>query len=275
MRNHPTRRAVLILLCCGWAVAGIAKGQSSVIDQSALTMLLSRHVNAKGWVDYAGLRRDHATLELYLNTLRNANVNAMPSNADRLAFWINAYNAFTLNDVLEYVDGKTDSVKKVDGFFDKHRHLVAGQSLTLDEIERQARSFHDPRVHFAINCASAGCPRLQPFAFTGDNLNRQLDLSTAAFLADSNRGLRIDRGNNIVYLSPIFEWYAGDFTGETSTAGQLLSLASAAISGSNVLKFTEEHSAPEVSAYIRQEHPTVKYMKYDWTQNSVKLHPSS
>ncbi len=270
---------VFFALCIGLAAAGAAAAQTSAaqtstVDQSALTAILSRRVNALGWVDYAGLQRDRLALQDYLNSLRYVNVGAMPSNAARLAFWIDAYNAFTLNDALEYVVGKTDSVKKVDGFFDKHEHAVAGQSLTLDEIEKQARSLHDPRVHFALNCASAGCPRLQPFAFTASDLDRQLNQAAAAFLADPRRGLRLDRANNIVYLSPIFERYASDFTGATSAAGQLLSRASAAWSGRNVLQFVAGHSATDVAAYIRQKQPNVKYMTYDWTLNAQKLHPS-
>lgn len=267
--------AIILALWIGVAATGNATAQASSVDQGSLTILLSKYVNAHGWVDYAGLRRDQPVLKAYLATLRNVNVSKMPSNAARLAFWIDAYNAFTLNDVLVYVDGKTDSVKKVDGFFDKHKHAVAGESLTLDEIEKQARSFHDPRVHFAINCASASCPRLQRFAFVTSHLNQQLNQAAAGFLADPRRGLRLQRTDNTIYLSPIFEWYAGDFTGATSTAGQLFSLASAAFSGENVLKFVEEHSAPDVAAYIRERHPTVKYMTYDWTLNSQKLHPSS
>lgn len=268
-------RAIMLALWVGVVATSAVHAQASSVDQSALTLLLSKHVNAQGWVDYAGLKRDQPALDAYLATLRNVNVSAMQSDAARLAFWIDAYNAFTLNDVLKYVDGKTDSVKKVDGFFDKHKHAIAGESLTLDEIEKQARGFHDPRVHFAINCASASCPRLQRFAFVASNLNQQLNQAAAEFLADPRRGMRLDRTDNTIHLSPIFEWYAGDFTGATSTAGELLSWASAKLSGGNVLKFVEEHSAPDVAAYIRKRQPTVKYMTYDWTLNAQKLHPAS
>lgn len=267
--------AIILAMWLGLASTGGVSAQASEVDQSPLTAVLSRHVNAQGWVDYVGLRRDQPALEAYLGTLRNVNVGTLPSNAARLAFWIDAYNAFTLNDVLEYVDGKTDSVKKVDGFFDKHKHPVAGQLLTLDEIEKQARSFHDPRVHFAVNCASASCPKLQAFAFTASGLDQQLNQAAAEFLSDPRRGLRLEQKDNTIYLSPIFEWYAGDFTGATSKAGALLSWASAAVSGGNVLKFVEEHSTSDVAAHIRKAGPGVKYVTYDWTLNSQTLHPAS
>lgn len=259
-------------------IAAIAPFKTSAqmdqIDQSALSGLLSRYVNSGGWVDYTGLRHEQTALQAYLDTLRNVDVARMPSDTARLAFWIDAYNAFTLSDVLKYVDGKTDSVKNVNGFFDKNQHPVAGESLTLDQIERHGRNLHDPRIHFAINCASASCPKLQPFAYTATELDRQLNLATREFLADSARGLRLQRDQNTLSLSPIFQWYAGDFTGAFSTTGQWLSRARAAISGDNVLEFVVGHVKRNMASYIGQKHPTVKYMDYDWTLNSQQLHPS-
>lgn len=243
--------------------------------ESALTPILARNVNSAGWVDYVGLRRDRPALKGYLESLRNVDVTKLPSDAARLTFWINSYNAFTLNDVLEYVDGKTDSVKKVDGFFDKHKHAVAGQQLTLDEIEKRGREMHDARIHFVINCASASCPKLRPFAYTADDLDRELNQAAYEFFSDPVRGLRLDRSKNMIVLSPILKWYAGDFNGATSAAGQLLSYARAAISGQNILTFVEQHTARDVADYIQKNHPTVSYLEYDWTLNSQQLHSTT
>lgn len=265
--------AVYLFTCICGILLGLTSAQSNPIDHSVLNSLLARHVNAEGWVDYAGLREERPALESYLDTLRNVNAAKLPSDRARLAFWINAYNAFTLNDVLEYLDGKTDSVKKVNGFFDTHRHSIAGESLTLDEIERRGRDLHDPRIHFAINCASASCPKLQPFVYTAAELDAQLNLATSGFFADPGRGLRLRRDDSTVFLSPILKWYAGDFTGATSGTGQFLSRARAAISGDNVMEFVIHHVTQEVASYLRQKRPTVKYLDYDWTLNSQKLHP--
>jgi Protein of unknown function, DUF547 len=271
LRNSLVLLTIMIL----WVCAPIqASAQTNQPDQSALTNLLSHHVNAAGWVDYAGLRQERPALESYLDTLRNVDPAKLPSDAARLAFWINAYNAFTLNDVLESVEGKSDSVKKVDGFFDKKMHPVAGGSLTLDEIEKHGREMHDPRVHFAFNCASTSCPKLQPFAYTAADLDRQLDQSTREFFSDPHRGLQLDRHDNVIFLSPILKWYAGDFTGATSATGQLLSYARAALSGENVMDFVIAHVSEDQASYIRQKRPKVKYFDYDWILNSQKLHPS-
>jgi hypothetical protein len=263
----------IVLAICICLLPERTSAQTSDLDQTALSQILSRRVNSKGWVDYDGLRQDRAALQSYLDTLRNVDMAKLSSDAARLAFWINAYNAFTLNDVLEYVEGKTDSVRKVSGFFDGHKHPIAGESLTLDEIEKHGRSMHDPRIHFAINCASTSCPKLQPFAYAGAELNQQLDLATKEFFADSSRGLRLQPNENTVFLSPILEWYAGDFNGATTATGQFLSRARAAISGSNVLGFVIAHASNDVASYLREKRPTVKYMHYDWTLNSQRLHP--
>ena len=266
------RHVFLLAICICVFSLGKVNAQTNQFDQSALSKILSRHVNAGGWVDYAGLRQDRPALQSYLDTLRNVDVAKLPSDASRLAFWINAYNAFTLNDVLEYVDGKTDSVKKVDGFFDKNKHAIAGESLTLDEIEKHGRDMHEPRIHFAVNCASASCPKLQPFAYTAAELDRQLDQVAREFFTDPGRGLRLQRNDNTVFLSPILKWYAGDFSGATSTAGQFLSRARAAFSGDRVMEFVVHHVSGDVATYIQQKQPSVKYMDYDWTLNSQKLH---
>jgi len=249
--------------------------QPHQVAESALAPILASNVNAAGWVDYVGLRRDRPALKGYLESLRNVDVAKLPSDAARLTFWINAYNAFTLDDVLEYVDGKTDSVKKVDGFFDKHKHAVAGQQMTLDEIEKRGREMHDPRIHFVINCASVSCPKLRPFAYTSDNLDRELNEAASEFFADPVRGLRLDRSKDTIVLSPIFKWYAGDFNGATWTAGQLLSYARAAISGENVLNFVEQHASHDVADYIHKNRPTVSYLEYDWNLNSQQFHSTT
>jgi hypothetical protein len=271
------RNSLVLLIIMGvWACSPIhATAQTNQPDQSALTTLLSRYVNAAGWVDYVGLRQERPALESYLLALRNVDPAKLPSDAARLAFWINAYNAFTLNDVLESVDGKTDSVKKVDGFFDRKKHPVAGGSPTLNEIEKRGREMHDPRIHFAINCASASCPKLQPFAYTAADLSRQLDQATKDFFSDPVRGLRLDRNDNVIFLSPILKWYAGDFTGATSATGEFLSRARAVLSGDNVIDFVMAHVSEDQASYIRQRRPTVKYFDYDWTLNSQRLHPST
>lgn len=246
--------------------------QPSVIDASDYDRLLHTYVTGNGWVDYAGLARERATLNHFLQELTKASPSDFKSDAERLAFWINAYNAFTLADALDTVYGKHQSVRQVRGFFDGRKHAVAGEQLTLDEIEKRGRHLHDPRIHFAIVCASASCPKLQRFAYTAEKLDSQLDQAAKEFLADANRGLRFDAKSNNLNVSPIFKWYAGDFTGNSGGAGSLWARAKATVSGSELLDFIARHAPPEVARHIRENPPKLRYFEYNWSLNTLDTH---
>ena len=243
-----------------------------VLDVTEYDRLLHTYLTDDGWVDYAGLARERGALNRFLEQLGKASPNAFKDDAERLAFWINAYNAFTLADALDTVYGKLSGVREVDGFFDGRKHLVVGEKLTLDEIEKRGRGFHDPRIHFAIVCASTSCPKLQRFAYTGQALDHQLDQVAREFLADPKRGLRFDPEPNNLYVSPIFEWYAGDFTGTRSGAGGLWARAKATMSGRELLDFIAQYAPPEVARRIKERPPALHYFSYDWSLNSLDSH---
>jgi hypothetical protein len=242
------------------------------LDVSDYDRLLHTYVTDEGWVDYAGLERERGALNRFLEELGKASPKDFGNDAERLAFWINTYNAFTLADALDTVYGKHQSVRQVGGFFDGRRHLVAGEQLTLDEIEKRGRNLHDPRIHFAIVCASASCPKLQRFAYTVQALNSQLDQAAAEFLADRNRGLRSDGKSNDLYVSPIFKWYAGDFTGSSSGTGSALARVKATVSGSELLDFIARYAPADVANRIKQNPPMVHYFDYNWSLNSLDSH---
>ncbi len=245
-----------------------ASTAAGMFEHRALDRLLAAHVDEAGRVNYGALALERAALDAYLATLAKAAPDSFRNDDERLAFWINAYNAYTLRDVLDDVYGKAKGVKAVPGFFDKKRHAVAGHELTLDEIEGRARKFRDPRIHFAVNCASTSCPKLQRFAFTGAQLQAQLDRATQEFLADPERGLRLDKERNRIYLSSLFKWYAGDFTGSSNKVGRALAIAKAFVSGDDVRDYVRERAAPDIGQYIRERKPDVKYLDYDWSLNA-------
>ncbi len=245
---------------------------SKEFEQSTFDELLGLYVNDDGWVDYAGLKRERDKLDAYLARLENASPQTFLNDQERLAFWINAYNALTLSDVLDSVYGKARSVQEVPGFFDTKRHRLASENLTLDDIEQRCRGFGDPRVHFALVCASTSCPKLQRFAYRGIDLDRQLDRAAREFLADSMRGLRLDRERNEIFLSSIFKWYAGDFTMASSKAERAIALAKAYVSGTDALSYVRQYAPPEISTYINEKKPDVRYLKYDWTLNAREFH---
>lgn len=246
--------------------------QQPSFDVSDYDRLLRTYVAEDGWVDYAGLARERTALNRFLEQVASVSPKEFKDQSERLAFWINAYNAYTLTDVLDTVYGRHQSVRQVRGFFDGRKHAVAGEQLTLDEIEKRGRGLHDPRIHFAIVCASTSCPKLQRFAYTGQTLDRQLDQATREFLAAPNRGLRFDREHNKLHVSPIFEWYAGDFTGSPSGAGGLWARAKATVSGGELLDFIARYAPPEIVRRIKENRPPLRYFSYDWSLNSLDSH---
>ena len=239
----------------------------NTFDHKPFDKLLATYVNADGLVDYPGLQKERPKLDAYLTSLAAAKPQTFFSDAERLAFWINGYNAFTLADVLDDVYGKLKSVndiKKI--FFETKNHSVAGEQLTLNQIEQQGRNFKDPRIHFALVCASISCPKLQRFAFTGGGLEGQLGKVAEEFLADINRGMRYDPAHNEIYLSSIFKWYADDFTG----SNKLVARVSAEASGSDLLEAAKKYLPARPKDFLDEKKPKVKYIDYDWSLNAQK-----
>lgn len=218
--------------------------------------LLERHA-VDGGLDYAGLGGDRAALDAYLAALAAADLDGWSVDA-RNAFWINAYNAVVALFVLERYPG-IESVRDVDGFFDELETTVAGELLTLDEIESRSRDLGDPRVHFAVVCASTSCPDLRPEAFRAERLDEQLEEETGRFLADTSKGLRFDREEEELHLSSIFKWYAGDFTGGSTVV--------AFFARGKVIDWLLPHLPAALAAEIRDVDPSVEYMDYDWSLN--------
>lgn len=252
-------RLVTLLLAASF-LALAAPGRSA--DGAAVAAwgrVLAEH-QRQGGVDYAALKRDRGDLDTYLRSLGRARPGAM-AEAEALAFWTNAYNAVVLHHVLERYPGIT-SVKEVAGFFDKLTFPVAGEELTLDQIEGRGRDLGDPRVHFAVVCASTSCPDLRGEPFTAAKLDAQLREQTHAFLADESKGLRYDAAGGTVWLSSIFKWYAGDFTGGSTVV--------AFFARGGVLDWVREHAPPAVARKLRGKRPSVRYLDYDWGLNDRK-----
>jgi len=269
-------------IASAWELAPLAGGEavrreladSLTVNVSGYDRLLHTYVTDNGWVDYPGLARERAALDQFLQQLGKASPKDFKTNEGKLAFWINAYNAFTLADALDTVYGKHQSVRQVAGFFDGRKHMVGGEQLNLDEIERRGRDLRDPRIHFSIVCASTSCPKLQRFAYTPEKLEAQLDRVAREFLADPNRGLRFEAKSNDLYVSPILKWYAGDFTGNSAGAGSFWARAKATVSGSELLGFIARYAPPEVAQHIQRNPPTLHYFEYDWSLNSLENHTS-
>lgn len=227
-------------------------------DEMARTDLWARVLDdffEAGGLDYASLAASPEDLEAYLETLADAKPAEM-TREERIAFWSNVYNAVTAKFVLDLYP-EIESVKAVDGFFDTKTFPVAGESLTLDEIEDRALAEGEPRVHFAVVCASTSCPDLRSEPYRGEDLERQLEEQTRAFLADTEKGLRLEGSD--LWLSSIFKWYAGDFTGGSTVV--------AFFARGRVVDWILPRLPEELADRIREADPSVRYLDYDWSLN--------
>ncbi len=230
-------------------------GESHRLWTTALQMYVK-----DGVVDYAALKAGDGPIQSYLANLREIpadKFDALP-RADRLAYWINAYNAFTVRLILDHYPVK--SIKDIGGLFRSpfgkefiELRNLRPKSLSLDDIEHGVLrpQFADPRVHFAIVCASKGCPPLRSEAFRAEVLEAQLDDQARRFLADRGKN-RVDVEAKTLHLSPIFKWFREDFE---KSAGSVPKF---------VARFLEEKTAAAIGDGKGWE---IEYTDYDWTLN--------
>lgn len=166
-------------------------------------------------VDYEVLSEDASLLDTYINYLIKLNPKDYNKN-EQMAYWINLYNALTVQLIVSnYPVGSITNLGESAlsfGPWDDIVTTVSAQALSLNHIEHSILRpiWKDPRIHFAVNCASIGCPNLQGTAFTAENLESLLNLGAQDYL-NHERGLYLDEDNNTLYLSSIFKWYAEDF----------------------------------------------------------------
>lgn len=240
-------------------------------SHSAWNELLKQHVkwNAAGTatsVDYAGFSKDRVRLNNYLKTLSpiSRQEYAKWSWIDQQAFLINAYNAYTIELVLTRYPNLT-SIKDIGGVFSspwkQKFFIVLGEKRSLDDIEhtllRGDKRYKEPRIHFAVNCASIGCPALRDEAYTGAKLGSQLEDQTIRFLSDKSRN-RFDLKTGQYSISKIFDWYGDDF--EKHVGGVQAFLAR--YSGKNRLSQAE-------IAYIKNMRFKISFLDYDWSLNKT------
>jgi hypothetical protein len=221
-------------------------------DQSLYGELLDKYVK-NGVVDYQGFKNEEATLDKYLKILENTNVRGL-SRDEQFAFYVNSYNAWTIKLILGAYPG-IKSIKDLGNIFkspwEKEIVRVDGKVISLDDVEHKIlrKKFKDPRIHFAVNCASKSCPPLISEPYSGNNLSQQLDHSTRTFVNDPRSNYL--KGNKL-YVSKIFKWFPEDFDDD--------------IVGF-VLKYAEGDFKKELEA--RKDKIKIKYLHYDWSLNGA------
>lgn len=259
--------ALMLWLAGGGAAAGFDHGFATYAG------LLRSAVHGPR-VDYAALKSDRGRLDAVVATF------ASPTPAEeqgwtrqqRMAFWINAYNALTIQAIVDhypirgsiFTRSPRNSIRQIDGVWTRLTWQVAGRSVTLDDIEHKILrpTFGDARVHFAVNCASVSCPPLAADPYRADTLDASLDAAARRYLG-STEGLRVDGGTLLV--SSIFKWYGDDFIPQyAAIAAEGGTPRDRAILGA-IVRF----GPGDAVRRARTGRPRIGYLDYDWSLNDV------
>ena len=237
----------LLILFLFFASPALAKENA---DNHIYALLLKKHVT-NNRVNYDGFKKDEKLLDEYLAILSHTNVKLL-SKKSQFAFYINTYNAFTIKLVLTKYPG-INSIKEIGSFFsnpwNKKFILLQGKTVSLDHIEHKILrpKFKDPRVHFAINCASKSCPPLRDEPYKGETLEDQLNDQASQFINDKkNTFIKTDT----LFISKIFKWFEKDFA-------------------DNPLLFIKGYANEELKEKLDSFGENIKiiYLDYDWTLN--------
>ncbi len=229
----------------------------SLPDHQVFTQLLQKYVNEKGEVDYAGIKKNEASLDLYLAELQVQEPTIKWPVNDRLCFWINAYNAFTIKLILDHWNnGQLKSIKEIgstikipmvsDGWSFKFIK-IGGKKYSLNNIEHDIirKQYAEARIHAALVCAAKSCPKLRREAYEPSKLHAQLDAQMVDFLNDTAKN-KVEE--NAMKLSSILNWYGSDFTKKMPLINW-------------VNKYSKVKCSPNA---------TIGFLDYDWSLNVWK-----
>ncbi len=266
----PQKNTLIILL---FSFLTLQTAWAENIDYSTWNRLLKTHVSfvnggKSTTVDYQGMAEERSQLKQHLSTLSNVSQDQFDTwpRDEQLAFLINAYNAWTIELILTAWPN-LKSIKDLGGLFSspwrKEFIPLLGKTRSLDDIEhgliRSSGRYNDPRIHFAVNCASIGCPALRPEAYVGNRLDDQLEQQTQLFLSDSSHN-RVE--DSVIKLSSIFKWYREDF--EQGWLGyhrleDFLIAHAAALNLSTAMK-----------AQLKTGDVAIEFLDYDWQLNEKR-----
>jgi len=200
-------------------------------------------------------KQDLARFDRYLRWQANADVKKM-SRADQIAFYINAYNSCCIKAILDHYPVHTP--KDVDGFFDKLKFEVAGEKLTISEIEydRLIANYKDMRAHFAVVCADRGCLPLKASAYTGSSLDKDLESAAKRFVTDE-RHFKVDKVSGEIQISKIFEWYGPKFLNDPERP----------VASDNPELYLTHWVDKDVRGILESGKYNLKIIEWNWTLN--------
>jgi len=251
----------LILVYSALLAATETKNTASI--HAKFDSILKAHVKA-GIVDYDGLKANEELLDSYIDDLGQEDPSVMDRN-NRLAFWINAYNAYTLKLILNHYPG-IKSIKDIPSAkrWEIKAWKVNGRLYSLDYIEHKIlRKMDEPRIHFTIVCASFSCPDLRNEVYSPSRLEEQLEDAALTFLSNTEKGMFVseEKGmvwgqNYVLHISPILRWFGEDFEKEAGS----------------VVDFVLRYASGDTKDFIirHRKELKIKYLDYDWTLNNLK-----
>jgi len=235
-------------------------------DQHLLfTQILNDYVH-DGLVNYINLKEDKR-LDKYLEQLENTNPDNLRTDEDKLAFWINAYNAFTLKFIIEEYPVESINDLHWGGLYlgtllgttvwDDEKIIINGTKLSLNNIEHDIarKKFNEERVHFAMVCASYSCPQLRDEAYEGFKLNKQLNEQARLFFMDATKN-NFDLKKRTAYLSKILNWYSSDFGNDDQSILLYVS------------QFLDRENADDIRRNLSQWE--IDHLSYNWDLNEIK-----
>lgn len=215
--------------------------ENNVVDHSAWDKLLKKYVSDDGDVNYKEFKTDVELLNNYINYLSTKIPTENWSKQEKLAYFINVYNANTIKLIIDYYPIK--SIKDIKNPWSKNRIKIGDEDLSLSVIENKIlRKMNEPRIHFAINCASVSCPILLNLAYTSKNADALLEQAANGFISNTKKNRIIEQS---IQLSKIFQWYKSDFT----TNGSLFN-------------YINHYSKVKI-----QPDASIEYLEYDWSLN--------
>ncbi|MBI4566415.1 MAG: DUF547 domain-containing protein [Planctomycetes bacterium] len=237
------------------AAAGAAQARQFDHSHPLWDKVLKEHVK-DGRVDYAAIQKHPSALKAYLSALEAVDRATYESWSEerKIAFWLNAYNAYTVKLIVDHYP--VNSIKDLGGWFSSVfnkefiplKRLRDGRTISLNDIEHETlrKDFSEPRIHFALVCASKGCPPLRGEPYVGERLDQQLDEQAKVFLNDRERN-RYDAKTKTLYLSKIFDWFSEDFEKKAGSVAKYVS---------RFLKTSED--------------ARIRFLDYDWSLNGTE-----
>ncbi len=237
------------------------KPDGPTFDHSAFDSILRRHVDASGGVDYAALIAEPEPLLAYNRSLAEAPFDEMGRN-EKLALLINAYNSFTLELMVEWLPrAEIESIRDIPAAkrWDDERWRVGRHTFSLNGIEHEQirPKFVEPNIHWAVVCAAVGCPPLRREAYMAERVGEQLADQAARLHTDGSRWLRYERDKGLIHLTPLYDWYGGDFE---QVAG-------------SVLEYAARSFAPLREDLDAGRTPRIAWLEYDWAPNDQERVP--